>query len=158
MINLLLIWAPFQQIGEMVQIYYLRKNGESEFCIKVGGPENHPSAFVLFLVLLVFRLLTSTTPTRGAEVKEGFSFLISTCLRKTRISRLVSLCMFTVHLCICVCVCMVASATSHQLSLISCQLLTEPLQVLVFPVFLQFPSVRSKVFVSSGLSSSQGNR
>lgn len=70
----------------------------------MGGPENHPSAFVLFLVLLVFRLLTSTTPAPGAEVKEGFSFFISTCLRETRNSRLVSLCVFTVHLCISVCV------------------------------------------------------
>lgn len=32
---------------------------------------------------------------------------------------------------------MVATATSHQLSLISSQLLTEPLQELVFPVFFK---------------------
>lgn len=63
--------------------------------MQVGGPENRPSVFVL-LVPLMFSLLTCTTPARGAA-KEGFAFLISTCLRETRNSCLITVCVFSVH-------------------------------------------------------------
>lgn len=64
--------------------------------MQVGGPENRPSVLAL-LVPLMFSLLTSTTPAQGAEAKEGFALLISTCLRETRNACLVTVCVFSVH-------------------------------------------------------------
>lgn len=100
-VALLHIWSHMQLIGEMAQILSLlwftvwENNGESGFCTKMGGPQNHPSIFVWCRSCSVPWPL----PHRPGEQKwrRALVFIISTCLG-ARNACLLSACVSLVRL------------------------------------------------------------
>lgn len=123
-VNLLLIWTHFQQIGRIGQILGSFWFIVCEKLVRVdsdaGGWSRESSLCLCFASAAHVQSL-DLHHTGPRSRNEGFAFLISTCLRETRNSHLVTMCAFSVHQYISVCKWWLQTHhTSYHWSLLSC--------------------------------------